>query len=368
LRLREKDKQARKALENPPSGKTAPEKRMSMTSMTSMTSTPPAATSAYSFSPINTPPPTGPSPDYGRNSNPPHPSQASRYNGPSQNPPHPSQASRYNDPSQNPPHRSHASPYNGPSQNPPQHSHVSPYSLPPTVPTNASSRPSYSEATNAARVTANSTYKPPPINASVRVQNPYMHHDPNTLSHALERPRPSGFGVLRMEDLKSTTASTSNKRRRGSDDVGRPVPPRTSAGPTPYISRVLSGQNQPSSQGQAQVAIGGRAEDATKRAQTASSATADAGTPMTDAPPAPKSTNTLATAIEISSSGSESDIPAAPKAKPIPTPEKAKKNESPAPENGKESTTESESNAEEPKRSSAGPRRGGFMAKRGGKN
>jgi hypothetical protein len=342
LRLREKDKQARKALETTPSGKAAPEQRKSMTSMTSMTSTPPAAAPPSSFSPINTPPPTAPTPGNGRNSNPPQPSQASRYNGPSLNPqnlPQPSQASRYN----------------GPSQNPPQRSHVSPYSQPPTVPTNAPSRPSYSAAANAAHTAANSTYRPPPHNAAERVQSRYMAHDPNTLSHALERPRPSGFGVLRVQDLKSNTAPTSNKRRRSIDDEGRPVPPRTAAVSTPHIDRILAEHRR----AQAQPVTGARAENATKRAQTPSSATAPRDTPKTDVPLDPKSKNTLATAIMISSSSdSDSDIPAEPKAKtqPTPTPEKAKKNES-------ASTTESESE----KRSSAGPRRG-FMAKRGGKH
>lgn len=328
LRLREKDKQARKALETTPSGKPAPEQRMSMTS------TPPAAAPVSSFSPSDAPPPTAPTPDHGRNSNPPQPSQASRYN--------------------------------GPSQNPPQRSHVSPYSHPPTVPTNAPSRPSYSAAANAAHIAANSSYRPPPHNAAERVQSRYMAHDPNTLSHALERPRPSGFGVLRVQDLNSTTAPTSNKRRRSPDDEGRPAPPRTSAVSTPHIDRILAEHREASRRAQAQPIIGGRAEDATKRAQNASSATAERDTPMTDVPLDPKSKNTLATAIMISSSSeSDSDIPAEPKAKtqPTPTPEKAKKSESPEQENGKESTTESESE----KRSAAGPRRG-FMAKRGGKH
>ena len=334
LRLREKDKQARKAIEKTPSGKAAPEQRLSMTSMTSMTSTPPAAAPVSSFSPINTPPPTAPTPDYGLNSNPPPPSQAPRYNGPSQNPPHPSQVSRYNPPS----------------LLPPQRPHVSPYGPPPTIPSNA------------VQTAASSSYRPPPLNASDRVQNPYMPHDPNTLSHALERPRPSGFGVLRVQDL-SKTAPTSNKRRRSQDDEGRPVPPRTMAIATPNIDRIMAEHNQTLPQAQAQVVIGGRAEDATKRAQTASSATAPRDTRMTDVPRDPKSKNTLATAIMISSSSdSDSDIPAEPKAKtqPTPTPEKAKKN-------GKESPTESESESEERKRGSAGPRRG-FMAKRGGKH
>jgi hypothetical protein len=327
LRLREKDKQARKAIEKTPSGKAAREQRLSMTSMASMTSTPPAAAPMSSFSPINTPPPTAPTPDYGLNSNPPPPSQDSRYNGPSQNPPQPSQASRYNGPSQNPPQPSQVSRYNLPSLLPPQRPHVSPYGPPPAVPSNASS------------------YRPPPVNASDRVQNPYMPHDPNTLSHALERPRPSGFGVLRVQDL-SKTAPTSNKRRRSQDDEGRPVPPRTMAIGTPNIDRILAEHNQAFEQARAQVVIGGRVEDATKRAQTASSATAPRDTSMTDVPRDPKSKNTLATAIMISSSSeSDSDIPAEPKAK----------------------TTESESEAEERKRGSAGPRRG-FMAKRGGKH
>lgn len=339
LRLREKDKQARKAAETTPSGKATPEQRMSMTS------TPPVTAPSSSFSPINTPPPTAPTPGDSRNGNPPHPSEASRYHGPSQNPPHPSQASRYK----------------GPSQGPPQRSHVSPYIHPPTIPTNAPSRSAYSAAANAAHIAANSSYRPPPHNAVERVQSRYMAHDPNTLSHALERPRPSGFGLLRVQDLKSNTTSTSNKRRRSPDDEGRPVPPRPSAVSTPNIDRILAKHHEAFKRLETQPTTAGRAEDATKRAQTASSATAERDTPMTDVPLDPKSKNTLATAIMISSSSSsDSDIPAEPNSKtqPTPTPEKAKKNES---------TAEPSSEAEEPKRSSAGPRRG-FMAKRGGKH
>jgi hypothetical protein len=363
LRLREKDKQARKVAGVTPPGKAASD-RLSMTSMTSA-ATPTSAPPTSSFSPINTPPRTGPSSsEYGRPGNPPHPSQASQYNGPAHtgNPPHPSNTSQYN---------------------------------PPPVSSNTPSRPPYSDAANAAHLAATSSYRPPPLNASVRVQNPYMAHDPNTLSHALERqgPRPKGFGVMRIQDLASNPApTTTNKRRRSPEDEGRPVPPRTSAGPPTrsYFAPNLFDQNEPARQGQVQVVIGGQPEDAIKRPQTqasSSTATVERDTSMTDAPPATKPTNTQTTAIEIlSSSESESNAPPAPKAKALhpairqPAVSTSPKNqtsklpnesEASPKENGKKqddgTNSEDEAKEEPKKRSSEGPRRG-FMAKRGGKH
>jgi hypothetical protein len=288
LRLREKDKLARMAGGVSQAAKAASEHRpmTSITSQATPTSTPPVS----SFSPINTPPRTEPnSSNYGRPSNPLHPSHASRYNGPhSGDPPHPSQASRYNTP---------------------------------PVSSNAelTSRPSYSAATNAAQLSSasspSSSYRPPPLNASVRVQSPYMAHDPNTLSHALDPPgpKPSGFGVLRVQDLASNPAppaNNPNKRRRSPEDEGRPVSRRTSAGPSAssnYVAPNLFDQKQLARQGQVQpqVVIGGHAADSTLKVQ-ASEPTAKRDTPMTDATP-PKTTYTQATAIEILSSESESE-------------------------------------------------------------
>lgn len=211
LRLREKDKLARKIAGVSPSGKATPENRTPLPSMTTIppsTSTPPVS----SFSPINTPPPrTGSSPsDYGHNGNPPHPSVASQYN------PHSSSSSQTST------SRYPANPVQ------PQRT---PYAAHPTATT--------------------TTYRPPPLNASVRVQSQYMTHDPNTLSHALERPgpRPSGFGVLRVQDLANNpvpttsssnqNATTGQKRRRSIDDEGRPH-----AGPPPYRAQVVVGERE----------------------------------------------------------------------------------------------------------------------------
>ncbi|PMD63469.1 uncharacterized protein K444DRAFT_321058 [Hyaloscypha bicolor E] len=368
LRLREKDKLARKAARVTPPGTAASEHRSitSTTSQATPTSTPPIS----SFAPINTPPRIGPSPsDDSRPGNPPHPFKPSRYN-------------------------------------------------PLPVPSNAQPpRPSYSAAANAAHIAAPSSYRPPPSNASVRVQSPYMAHDPNTLSHALERPgsKPSGFGVLRVQDLVSNPApltNNPNKRRRSPEDEGRPVPPRTSAGPSAsksYFAPSLFDQNQPARQGQGevQVVIGGRAEDAIRRKsqqnqnQASLSNGGERETAMTDAPAQPtKTTNTQATAIEIlSSSESGSDSPA-PGAKftsnsshpalrqstqptsPTPNTQTPKETESENETNGeavkeKENggdPTESESSDRESAkkhnhtRSMGGSGRKGFMAKRGGKH
>jgi hypothetical protein len=359
LRLREKDKLARKAAGVTPPGKAASEH----TSQATPTSTPPIS----SFAPINAPRiGISPSSD-GRPGNPPYPFKASRYN-------------------------------------------------PSPVPSNIQPpRPSYSAAASAAHIAASSSYRPPPSNASVRVQNPYMAHNPNTLSHALERPtsKPSGFGVLRIQDLASNPAPpthNSHKRRRSPEDEGRPVPPRTSAGPpaSSYFAPNLFDQSQPARQhqGEVQVVIGGRAENAIRNSQqnqnqASSSNGGERETAMTDAPAQPtKTTNTHATAIEIlSSSESGSDSPA-PGAKSTsnsshPAPRQSTQPISPTPntQNPKETESENEKNGEAEKekenvgdptesessghesakkhqhtRSISGSGRKGFMAKRGGKH
>ncbi|KAE9376606.1 hypothetical protein N431DRAFT_435878 [Stipitochalara longipes BDJ] len=369
LRLREKDKLARKVAGVSPPGKAASEHR---SSMTSMTSTPPSAAPTSSFSPINTPPPrTAPSSsDYGRPGNPPHPSQASAYNGPG-NPPHPSQASRYT----------------------------------PTVPSNTptasssdqhSSRASYNAALNTAHKPTTAAYRPPPLNASVRVQSPYMAHDPNTLSHALERtsPRASKFNVMRVQDLASNpappTTNNPNKRRRSPDDEGGPVPHRTSVGPLASISSFAPNpfDHNSARQGQPQVVIGERVGDASRRAQQQAS---ERDTSIIEAP-APKLRKPQATTIEILSSDSDSDVP--PRANPLhpairqsalsAPPQTAPREQSEPKQNGESEKekrnggdiTDSDSDYKTSKPSSrpgtagslGGGSRRGFMAKRGGKH
>jgi len=367
LRLREKDKLARKVAGVSPTGSRAGSEQRG-----SITSTPPSIAPTSSFSPINTPPRTGPSSsEYGRSGNSPRPSQASTYNGPG-NPPHPSQASRYTPavPSNTPTVRS-----NGP---------------PPF-------RTSYSAALGTAQKPTSSAYRPPPVNASLRVQSPYMSHDPNTLSHALERPGGSKYSVMRVQDLASnpapSTTDNPNKRRRSISDEGRPVPPRTSSGPPTsnnYLAANLFDQIS-TRQAQPQVVIGERVGDASRR-------NAQQGNER-DIPTAssPKLRNTQATAIEILSSDSDSDAPARTTASQPPVrksalsappqtalrepSEPAKLNGKAAKENGTRGRSGGEASDSDsshaPSRPSSRPGtagghgsgvRRGFMAKRGGKH
>jgi hypothetical protein len=75
-----------------------------------------------------------------------------------------------------------------------------------------------------------SQYRPPPINAAQRVQNSFTIPHPNTLTHALEAQPAPGYGVLRPNNPpQQLTPSnyqqvTSNKRRRTSEDVGGAEP------------------------------------------------------------------------------------------------------------------------------------------------
>jgi hypothetical protein len=68
-----------------------------------------------------------------------------------------------------------------------------------------------------------SQYRPPPINAAQRVQNSFTIPHPNTLTHALESQPAPGFGVLRPTNPPINFQQVSGtKRRRTSEDVGEP--------------------------------------------------------------------------------------------------------------------------------------------------
>jgi len=319
LRLREKDKVARKAAGITPPGRPRIENRPAapVQSMSTPTSTPPAS----SFSPVNIPPRSGPSPsDYGRPGITPYIS--SRYNGSSGNPPPQSNASQYNGSAGHPPPPSSVSQYNGPAGPPPN----------PSRPSNSSQ---YNGGAPDPQPLANpSSYKPPPLNARLRVQNPYSEPHPDTLLHALDHPVPSGFGVMRIKDLAPQAGNTNtnnNKRRRSSEDHG-PTPPRTSAGPSApssYFAPNLFDQNRPATRPPNQpypMALSMmhvRAEDAANKlarktplaeGQAQSGGDRDRDTSMTEAPPtsaqppAGSKPNTKETAITIlSSSESESE-------------------------------------------------------------
>jgi hypothetical protein len=72
-----------------------------------------------------------------------------------------------------------------------------------------------------------SQYRPPPVNAAQRVQNSFTTPHPNTLTHTLESQPAPAYGVLRPNDPpQHMTPSnyqqvTSNKRRRTSGDESR---------------------------------------------------------------------------------------------------------------------------------------------------
>jgi hypothetical protein len=232
------------------------------------------------------------------------------------------------------------------------------------------------------------------------------------LTHALERPVTSGFGVMRVTDLGTQPSTTNpNKRRRSPDDNG-PIPPRTSAGPSAsnsYFASNLFDQshaatrppNRPYSPALSMMQV--RAEDAASKlarktplaeGQAQGDKDRDRDTPIMEAAPASTESrrgskqNTKETAITILSS-SESDSEPQPKTTPRLHPavrniEKDKEKQS---EKGKgdggdssEEETMGESERREKERNERSERREsrrvsgdgtvrrGFMAKRGGRH
>jgi hypothetical protein len=156
-----------------------------------------------------------------------------------------------------------------------------------------------------------SQYRPPPINAAQRVQNSFTIPHPNTLTHALESQPAPGYGVLRPNHPpQQLTPSNyqqvaSNKRRRTSEDVGGereekeqgglailPVRVEDAASKFPAKNPLPQGQKREDGQG-----VGGDVP----MTEAGSSAAVPAPAP------APVRSGSKEAAITISSSSSESE-------------------------------------------------------------
>jgi hypothetical protein len=141
-----------------------------------------------------------------------------------QPPPRPNSAGPVNGTPTSTPPVSGFSPINGTNSNAP---------TPPTATTNygsGSPKPQAPWGSDISLGQYKSQYRPPPINAAQRVQNSFTIPHPNTLTHALESQPAPGYGVLRPNNPpQQLTPSnyqqvTSNKRRRTSEDVGDAEP------------------------------------------------------------------------------------------------------------------------------------------------
>jgi hypothetical protein len=345
LRLREKDKVARKAAGITPPGRPHLESGSPQPATTARpTSTPPTS----SFSPVNVPPSRHSPSEYGRSGGPPHPSAVSHYNGPYGNPPHPSTGSQYKQPPQNARIRVQ-NPFSEPHPNTLTHALES--------------------------VTPASGF------GILRVSHP----QPLT---------PTNY-------LKS---NNTNKRRRSPEDDGSPNPPRTTAGPSYFAPNLFDQHSaksptQPNTPALSMMQV--RAEDAASKlarktplaegqTQLSPSTANQRDTPMTETPPtstqspSAAATNTKETAITIfSSSESESEpqpVAAAPKFHPatrVIEKDKDKERKKEQEKSGDSTEDEAEVGEEERRQkereerkrngegTSGGVRRG-FMAKRGG--
>jgi hypothetical protein len=141
-----------------------------------------------------------------------------------QPPPRPNSGGPVNETPTSTPPVSGFSPINGNKNNTP---------TPPTAPNNHGSGSPNPQAPWGSDISLGqykSQYRPPPINAAQRVQNSFTIPHPNTLTHALESQPAPGYGVLRPNNPpQQLTPSnyqqvTSNKRRRTSEDVGGAEP------------------------------------------------------------------------------------------------------------------------------------------------